>query len=143
MGLQGVESWANFAATKSYTLALGDGLAYALEPQGINVLTVLPGPTLAEGSLGMGAQPDKGPMKFKPPDGVVGARLPRQEVDGRSGSHEPADDRPHEHVPVPLSEDEALDEDDGRDGDDWRCHLLGADRRGDPPAPRASALKVR
>ena len=75
MALQGVANWANFAATKSYTLTLGEGLAYELEPQGIDVLTVLPGPTLTEGALGMGAQPDKGPMKFKPPGGVVAAAL--------------------------------------------------------------------
>jgi short-subunit dehydrogenase len=75
MAHQGVANWANFAATKSYDLTLADGLAYELAPQGIDVLTVLPGPTLTEGALNMGAQPGKGPMKYTPPDGVVAETL--------------------------------------------------------------------
>jgi hypothetical protein len=75
MAHQGVAHWANFAATKSYDLTLADGLAYELAPQGIDVLTVLPGPTLTEGAVNMGAQANKGPMKFAPPEGVVVAAL--------------------------------------------------------------------
>jgi short-subunit dehydrogenase len=75
MALQGVARWANFAATKSYDFTLAEGLAYELKPQGIDVLSVLPGPTLTEGTLNMGAQPDKGPLKFTPPDGVVAETL--------------------------------------------------------------------
>jgi short-subunit dehydrogenase len=75
MALQGVANWANFAATKSYDLTLGEGLAHELKPHGIDVLNVLPGPTLTEGVLGMGAQPSKGPMKFTAPEAVVKATL--------------------------------------------------------------------
>lgn len=75
MALQGVANWASFAATKSYDLTLADGLAYELKPQGIDVLAVLPGPTLTEGTTNMGAKHGKGPMKFRPPEGVVAAAL--------------------------------------------------------------------
>lgn len=75
MALQGVPNWANFAATKSYDLTLADGLAYELRPHGIDVVAVLPGPTLTEGTTNMGAKQGKGPMKFGPPESVVTAAL--------------------------------------------------------------------
>jgi short-subunit dehydrogenase len=75
MALQGVANWANFAATKSYDLTLAEGLAGELESQGIDVLSVLPGPTLTEGTVNMGARANRGPMKFKAPEGVVAETL--------------------------------------------------------------------
>jgi uncharacterized protein len=73
--LQGVPNFANYAATKSYDLTLGDGLAHELGDRGIDVLTVAPGPTLTEGTERMGASTDSGPMPFRAPDLVVTATL--------------------------------------------------------------------
>lgn len=73
--LQGVPNFANYAATKSYNLGLAEGLAYELRRSGVDVLSVIPGPTLTEGTINMGALPDKGPMKFRAPDGVAKAAL--------------------------------------------------------------------
>lgn len=73
--LQGVPNFANYAATKSYDLILGEGLAYELGRTGVDVLSVLPGPTLTEGTANMGAEPDKGPMKFRSPEGVAETAL--------------------------------------------------------------------
>lgn len=73
--LQGVPTFANYAATQSYDLTLADGLAYELRRDGVDVLGVLPGPTLTEGTATMGVEPDRGPMQFGPPDRVVAAAL--------------------------------------------------------------------
>lgn len=73
--LQGVPNFANYAATKSYALVLAEGLAYELKEDGVDVLGLLPGPTLTEGTTNMGAKPDRGPMRFVPPGGVVETAL--------------------------------------------------------------------
>lgn len=75
IGLQGVPSFANYAATKSYNLTLGEGLAHELKQAGVDVLSALPGPTWTEGTANMGADPNKGPMKFGSPEDVVKATL--------------------------------------------------------------------
>ena len=75
IGLQGVPTFTNYPATKSYNLTLAEGLAHELKQAGIDVLTVLPGPTLTEGTATMGAEANEGPMKFGPPEGVVKATL--------------------------------------------------------------------
>ncbi len=44
LGWQGVPGQANYAATKAYVQALGEGLHAELKPRGVDVLCVAPGP---------------------------------------------------------------------------------------------------
>lgn len=44
VGFQGTPYTSNYAATKAYMLALGEGLYYELKNHGVDVLTVSPGP---------------------------------------------------------------------------------------------------
>ena len=44
LGWQGVPRQANYAATKGYVQALGEGLHAELKPHGVDVLCVAPGP---------------------------------------------------------------------------------------------------
>lgn len=71
----GRPTFANYAATQSYALTLGGRARRRLRRDGVNVLGVLPGPTLTEGTATMGVEPDKGPVKLGPPDRVVAAAL--------------------------------------------------------------------
>lgn len=45
VAFQGVARSANYAATKAYVQSLGEALARELAPQGVQVLTAIPGPT--------------------------------------------------------------------------------------------------
>jgi short-subunit dehydrogenase len=50
VALQGTPYVANYAATKAYDLLFAEALSYELEPYGIDVLAVLPGPVDTEGA---------------------------------------------------------------------------------------------
>lgn len=62
-GLQGVPYVANNAALEAYVLSLGEALHVELQPSGVNVTVLLPGPTDTPALRAMGLTPDDLPMK--------------------------------------------------------------------------------
>jgi short-subunit dehydrogenase len=68
---QGVPYTSVYAATKSFDLMFGDALGYELARQGVDVVTVCPGPTDTEGPRRTGVNPDRVPVKLMPPEVVV------------------------------------------------------------------------
>ncbi len=68
---QGVPYTSVYAATKSFDLMLGDGLGYELQRQGVDVVTVCPGPTDTEGPRRTGVDPDRVPIKMMSTEPVV------------------------------------------------------------------------
>jgi short-subunit dehydrogenase len=62
-GLAGVPYVANTGAVEAYVLSLGEGLHRELEPHGIHVTVLMPGPTLTESMGKMGVDPSEMPIK--------------------------------------------------------------------------------
>lgn len=62
-GLNGVPYVSNTAAIEAYVLTLGEGLHVELEPYGVRVTVLMPGPTLTESMGKMGVSPSDMPMK--------------------------------------------------------------------------------
>jgi uncharacterized protein len=62
-GLAGVPYVANTAGVEAYVLNLGEGLHVELEPRGVHVTVLIPGPTLTESMAKMGVDPSDMPMR--------------------------------------------------------------------------------
>lgn len=62
-GLAGVPYVSNTAGAEAYVLNLGEGLHVELEPRGVHVTVLMPGPTLTESMAKMGVDPAEMPMK--------------------------------------------------------------------------------
>jgi short-subunit dehydrogenase len=62
-GLAGVPYVANTAGVEAYVLNLGEGLHVELEPRGVHVTVLMPGPTLTESMAKMGVDPSDMPMR--------------------------------------------------------------------------------
>ena len=62
-GLAGVPYVAHTAGVEAYVLNLGEGLHVELEPRGVHVTVLMPGPTLTESMAKMGVDPSEMPLK--------------------------------------------------------------------------------
>jgi uncharacterized protein len=62
-GLAGVPFVSNTAGVEAYVLNLGEGLHAELEPYGVHVTVLMPGPTLTESMVKMGVDPADMPIK--------------------------------------------------------------------------------
>src|SRR5437763_7667574 len=81
LGFQAVPSYAAYAATKAYVLALGEALNDELRPHGVVVTSLCPGHTATgfDATAGATASPLLRLLTVKPrPGGASGTRAPRQ-----------------------------------------------------------------
>lgn len=63
---QAIPYTAVYAATKAFDLALAEGLAHELAPQGVDVVALCPGSTDTEGPRRTGVDPQKTPFTMQP-----------------------------------------------------------------------------
>jgi hypothetical protein len=70
-GRQGIPYLANNAAAEAYVLTLGEGLHHELKPLGVNVTTLLPGPTATPAFYRMAKNPNKRPKGAMSADAVA------------------------------------------------------------------------
>jgi short-subunit dehydrogenase len=75
MAFQGTPYMANYAATKAYTLVLGESLHEELKPSGVDVVVVAPGATDTPGKDLHPIDYDRIPVHWMKPDQVVESAL--------------------------------------------------------------------
>jgi short-subunit dehydrogenase len=75
LGYSGVPYFANYAATKAYVLALGEGLYYELKDKGVDVTVLSPGLTDTPMAGGIGIDVEKAPFPLMTPEATAAVGL--------------------------------------------------------------------